>query len=71
MSLRTDARISRSSPSIITPEELRAAVEAILSGYHEDTRFHLRADADPPHRPAGCPFQALSLGELLRLEALL
>ena len=27
------------------------------------------ADGDPPHTPAGCPFQAWSLGELLRLEA--
>jgi glycogen debranching enzyme len=26
------------------------------------------ADAEPPHRPAGCPFQAWSLGELLRLD---
>jgi predicted glycogen debranching enzyme len=26
------------------------------------------ADADPPHTPRGCPFQAWSLGELLRLE---
>ncbi len=26
------------------------------------------ADAEPPHKPAGCPFQAWSLGELLRLE---
>jgi predicted glycogen debranching enzyme len=26
------------------------------------------ADADAPHRPGGCPFQAWSLGELLRLE---
>jgi glycogen debranching enzyme len=26
------------------------------------------ADGDPPHTPAGCPFQAWSLGELLRLE---
>jgi predicted glycogen debranching enzyme len=25
-------------------------------------------DADSPHRPRGCPFQAWSLGELLRLE---
>jgi glycogen debranching enzyme len=25
-------------------------------------------DADPPHIPRGCPFQAWSLGELLRLE---
>jgi predicted glycogen debranching enzyme len=26
------------------------------------------ADADPPHTPRGCPFQAWSLGELVRLE---
>jgi predicted glycogen debranching enzyme len=26
------------------------------------------ADADPPHPPRGCPFQAWSLGELLRLD---
>jgi len=26
------------------------------------------ADADPPFRPKGCPFQAWSLGELLRLD---
>jgi predicted glycogen debranching enzyme len=26
------------------------------------------ADAEPPHAPAGCPFQAWSLGELMRLE---
>ncbi len=29
------------------------------------------ADGDAPHTPGGCPFQAWSLGELLRLEALL
>ena len=26
------------------------------------------ADAEPPHTPRGCPFQAWSLGELMRLE---
>ncbi len=26
------------------------------------------ADGDPPHTPRGCPFQAWSLGELLRLD---
>jgi predicted glycogen debranching enzyme len=26
------------------------------------------ADAEPPHTPRGCPFQAWSMGELLRLE---
>lgn len=29
------------------------------------------ADGDPPHAPGGCPFQAWSLGELLRLRAML
>lgn len=28
-------------------------------------------DGDAPHRPGGCPFQAWSLGELLRIEAML
>jgi glycogen debranching enzyme len=26
------------------------------------------ADGDPPHRPGGCPFQAWSVGEALRLD---
>jgi predicted glycogen debranching enzyme len=26
------------------------------------------ADAEPPHRPGGCPFQAWSLGELIRMD---
>ena len=29
------------------------------------------ADAEPPHTPRGCPFQAWSLGEFLRIETLL
>jgi predicted glycogen debranching enzyme len=29
------------------------------------------ADGDPPHAPGGCPFQAWSLGELIRLRRLL
>jgi len=29
------------------------------------------ADAEPPHTPRGCPFQAWSLGELLRAERVL
>ncbi|MDQ2919757.1 MAG: amylo-alpha-1,6-glucosidase [Verrucomicrobiota bacterium] len=29
------------------------------------------ADGDPPHTSAGCPFQAWSLGELLRLDSIL
>jgi glycogen debranching enzyme len=26
------------------------------------------ADGDPPHEPRGCPFQAWSVGEILRLD---
>jgi glycogen debranching enzyme len=29
------------------------------------------ADADPPHTPRGCPFQAWSLGEFLRASAVI
>jgi predicted glycogen debranching enzyme len=29
------------------------------------------ADGDPPHRPGGCPFQAWSVGEAIRIERLL
>jgi glycogen debranching enzyme len=29
------------------------------------------ADAEPPYRPGGCPFQAWSLGEFLRVRRLL
>ena len=29
------------------------------------------ADGDPPHRPRGCPFQAWSVSELLRIERML
>ncbi len=29
------------------------------------------ADGDAPHTPGGCPFQAWSLGELIRIEAML
>jgi predicted glycogen debranching enzyme len=29
------------------------------------------ADGDPPHTPGGCPFQAWSLGELIRIQRML
>src|SRR5205823_4309736 len=29
------------------------------------------ADADPPHTPRGCPFQAWSVGEALRLDRMI
>jgi len=28
-------------------------------------------DADAPHRPVGCPFQAWSVAELMRIDAFL
>jgi predicted glycogen debranching enzyme len=60
-----------------TPEAKKLARQQFI----EPLRLHLDqaglghlseiADGDPPHKPGGCPFQAWSLGELLRLESLL
>jgi predicted glycogen debranching enzyme len=59
-----------------TPAAKREADERFLA----PLRAHLRvaglghvseiADAEPPHTPRGCPFQAWSLGELLRASRL-
>ncbi|MBI3064913.1 MAG: glycogen debranching enzyme family protein [Deltaproteobacteria bacterium] len=42
----------------------------MMEHLHEAGLGHVSeiADADPPHSPRGCPFQAWSLAELLRLE---
>jgi predicted glycogen debranching enzyme len=42
----------------------------LLRHLHEAGLGHVSeiADADPPHTPNGCPFQAWSVGELLRLD---
>lgn len=42
----------------------------LLAGLERCGLGHLAeiADADPPHAPKGCPFQAWSMGELLRLD---
>jgi predicted glycogen debranching enzyme len=53
---KSEAR-ARFLPSIY--EHLRAAGLGHISEI---------TDAEPPHTPRGCPFQAWSLGELLRLE---
>jgi glycogen debranching enzyme len=60
-----------------SPEARRKAQQAFLS----PLRRHLScaglghiselADADPPHAPRGCPFQAWSLGEFCRVQRLL
>jgi predicted glycogen debranching enzyme len=59
-----------------TPEARREADERFLSPLREHFDVaglgHISeiADAEPPHRPGGCPFQAWSLGELLRASRL-
>jgi glycogen debranching enzyme len=42
----------------------------LLNHLHEAGLGHISeiADAEPPHQPHGCPFQAWSLGELIRLD---
>ena len=51
-------------------EARRRFVEPLLRHQNEAGLGHVSeiADGDAPHRPNGCPFQAWSLGELLRLE---
>jgi predicted glycogen debranching enzyme len=54
-------------------EAKRRFVEPLLAHLNEAGLGHVCeiADADPPHTPRGCPFQAWSLGELLRVQAML
>jgi predicted glycogen debranching enzyme len=57
-----------------TPETKRVARERfitpLLRHLDEAGLGHVSeiADGDPPHTPRGCPFQAWSVGELLRLQ---
>jgi glycogen debranching enzyme len=50
-------------------EARRRFVEPLRAHIDEGGVGHLPevASAEPPHTPGGCPFQAWSLGELLRL----
>lgn len=56
-----------------TPENRQAArerfIQPLLNHLQAAGIGHVSeiADGDPPHTPRGCPFQAWSLGELLRL----
>lgn len=54
-------------------EAKRRFVEPLLAHLNEAGLGHVSeiADGDIPHTPRGCPFQAWSLGELLRVQALL
>ncbi len=58
--VRTDARTRFLAPW------LAAGVRACGLGHLSEI-----ADGDPPHAPRGCPFQAWSVGEALRVERLL
>ena len=51
-------------------EARRRFVRPLLRHLDEAGLGHVSeiADADPPHAPKGCPFQAWSVGELLRLD---
>jgi predicted glycogen debranching enzyme len=57
-----------------TPRVKKEARERFLPPLYEHLNHaglgHISeiCDAEPPHTPRGCPFQAWSLGELLRLE---
>jgi predicted glycogen debranching enzyme len=57
-----------------TPQAIREAgrkfIEPLRAHLGEAGIGHVSecADGDPPHAPRGCPFQAWSVGELLRLE---
>ncbi len=60
-----------------TPEARAEGRARFLPPLHAQLRTtglgHLSevADGDAPHTPGGCPFQAWSLGELIRIEAML
>jgi predicted glycogen debranching enzyme len=59
-----------------TSDARRAAREKFLAPLHQRLGIaglgHISeiCDGDTPHRPVGCPFQAWSVAELLRLDAL-
>lgn len=61
--VRGDTPAARREARVRFLEPLLAAVGDAASGHVPEI-----ADAEPPHRLRGCPFQAWSLAEVLRLE---
>ena len=61
---------TRDDPQAARVEAARRFVEPLLAHRYQAGLNHLSeiADGDPPHTPNGCPFQAWSLGELLRIS---
>ncbi len=64
--VRGDTPFTRAEARERSLAPLRAHLDTAGLGHISEV-----ADAEPPHRPGGCPFQAWSLGEFLRIEALL
>jgi glycogen debranching enzyme len=64
---------ARGSTLAARREARRRFLEPLLAHLAEAGLGHVSeiADGDPPHTPRGCPFQAWSLGELLRIQSLL
>ena len=62
-------RVRGSTPEAVTEARARF-FEPLLRQLERCGLGHLAeiADADAPHTPRGCPFQAWSMGELLRLD---
>jgi predicted glycogen debranching enzyme len=60
----------RGATSAARREARRRFLDPLLSRLDEAGLGHLPeiADGDAPHRPRGCPFQAWSVGEALRLD---
>jgi predicted glycogen debranching enzyme len=54
----------------VRSEARRKFLEPVLAHLQAAGLGHVSeiADAEPPHTPRGCPFQAWSVGEILRLE---
>ncbi len=67
------AAVGLKDPIVVINADANASHQSVIQ-VMEATRLaglgHVSeiADGDPPHTPRGCPFQAWSLGELLRLE---
>jgi predicted glycogen debranching enzyme len=61
---------ARKGSSAVRAEARRRFVEPMLAHLDDAGAGHITevADADAPHTAGGCPFQAWSVGELLRIE---
>jgi predicted glycogen debranching enzyme len=63
----------RENTSAVRRQARGRFLEPLLDHLHDAGLGHVSeiADGDPPHTPRGCPFQAWSVGEALRIDRLL